>query len=98
MESARNLPEETDILVSKLRSGVCPMAGDLLLEPVGDPTIGFGVVIDRIETPLSPHQVRTKTDLAHYYAREIKKIRAAFITLGFRRAAQLYVTTEVICP
>jgi len=94
MESARDLPEETDILVGKLRDGICPMTGDLLLEPIGEPVIGFGVVVDRIETPLSAYQVRAKTDLARYYAEEIRKIRAAFTALGFRRAAQLYVTAN----
>lgn len=96
MESARGLPEETDLLIGRLRSGTCPMVGDILLEPFGDPIFGFGVTIDRIETPLTPYQVRTKTDLASYYAEEIQKIRAMFVSLGFRRAAQLYVTTEAV--
>jgi hypothetical protein len=94
MDSARGLPQETELIINKIRSGFCPMTGDLLLEPIGKPMIGFGVVLDRFETPLTRHQVRTRTDLAKHYAAEIRTVREAFRLLGFTRAAQLFTSTD----
>lgn len=92
MESARGLPQETEFLIGRLRSGQCPMAEDLMLEPIGRPMIGFGVVIDRIQTPLTPYQIRTCTDLAKHYADDIRNVREVFRRLGFSRAAQLFTS------
>jgi hypothetical protein len=92
MESARNLPTDTDLILGRLRCGYCITEDGMLLQPIGTPMQGFGVVLDTVETPLSPHQVRTRTDLAKHYAARILRVRALFRKMGFQRAANLYTS------
>ncbi len=69
-ESARDLPEATRWLVEIIKAGARQIASDgLLLEPIIEDgaLAGFGVVIDRMWTLMTPHHVRTKSDLPRVY-------------------------------